>query len=253
MAKVIDLQNVVVKRSNREILKAINLSLDASERWVILGPNGAGKTTLLRVLAAQIQPSSGKAMILDENLGEVNVFELRTRIGAQIPNSESVLNAVMTASYGITGRWREEYDAIDERRARRVLAEWQLSEFEDRPIGTLSDGEKKRVQIARSIMTDPELLLLDEPVASLDMAAREQTISLLSGYAMSATAPAMAMVTHHIEEIPAGFTHALLLQDGAVVARGEIASTLTSEAISETFRYPLKVTREDGRFRATAR
>ena len=156
MAKVIDLQNVVVKRSNREILKAINLSLDASERWVILGPNGAGKTTLLRVLAAQIQPSSGKAMILDENLGEVNVFELRTRIGfassalaAQIPNSESVLNAVMTASYGITGRWREEYDAIDERRARRVLAEWQLSEFEDRPIGTLRDGEKKRVQIAR--------------------------------------------------------------------------------------------------------
>ena len=260
MAKVIDLQNVVVKRSNREILKAINLSLDASERWVILGPNGAGKTTLLRVLAAQIQPSSGKAMILDDNLGEVNVFELRTRIGfassalaAQIPNSESVLNAVMTASYGITGRWREEYDAIDERRARRVLAEWQLSEFEDRPIGTLSDGEKKRVQIARSIMTDPELLLLDEPVASLDMAAREQTISLLSGYAMSATAPAMAMVTHHIEEIPAGFTHALLLQDGTVVARGEIESTLTSEAISETFRYPLKVTREDGRFRATAR
>lgn len=102
-------------------------------------------------------------------------------------------------------------------------------------------------------MTDPELLLLDEPVASLDMAAREQTISLLSGYAMSATAPAMAMVTHHIEEIPAGFTHALLLQDGTVVARGEIESTLTSEAISETFRYPLKVTREDGRFRATAR
>lgn len=259
MAKVIDLQNVVVKRSNKEILKAINLSMDASERWVILGPNGAGKTTLLRVLAAQIQPSSGKAMVLDENLGEVNVFELRTRIGfassalaAQIPNSETVLNAVMTASYGITGRWREEYDAIDERRARRVLAEWALADFEDRPIGTLSDGEKKRVQIARSIMTDPELLLLDEPVASLDMAAREQTISLLAGYAMSPTAPAMAMVTHHIEEIPAGFTHALLLQDGSIVARGEIASTLTSEAISETFRYPLTVTSENGRFRVTA-
>jgi ABC-type molybdenum transport system, ATPase component/photorepair protein PhrA len=227
MSAVIELQNVSVIRSGKLILESLGFQAQSSERWVILGANGAGKTTMLRVCAAQIQPSSGSATLLGKRLGETNVFELRTRIGfassalaSQIPNSETVLNAVMTASYGVTGRWNESYDALDERRARRVLNEWELASFEDRPFGTLSDGERKRVQIARSIMTDPELLLLDEPVASLDLAARELTIGLLSGYAKSPSAPAMAMVTHHLEEIPAGFTHALLLQDGRVLARG---------------------------------
>lgn len=259
MAQVVNLENVSVRRSGNEILSSISLVLDAAERWVILGPNGAGKTTLLRVCAAQIQPSSGTAKVLGETLGKTNVFELRTRIGfassslsTQIPNSESVLNSVMTASYGITGRWNEEYEAVDERRARRVLREWALDAFAERPLGTLSDGEKKRAQIARAVMTDPELMLLDEPVASLDMAAREQTIQLLSGYATSANAPAIAMVTHHLEEIPAGFTHALILQDGKILARGEIGSTITSAAISEAFRFPLSVSYEGGRFRAVA-
>ena len=210
-------------------------------------------------MAAQIQPSSGAATLLGQRLGRVNVFELRTRIGfassalaAQIPNSETVLNSVMTASYGVTGRWNEQYDEIDERRARRVLREWELSDFEDRPFGTLSDGERKRVQIARSIMTDPEILLLDEPVASLDLAARELTIQLLSGYASSPEAPAMVMVTHHLEEIPSGFTHAMILQDGKVMARGEIGTTLTSASISEAFRFPLTLSYENGRYSAVA-
>jgi iron complex transport system ATP-binding protein len=259
MSAVIELQNVSVIRSGKPILESLSFQAQSSERWVILGANGAGKTTKLRVCAAQFQPSRCIATLLGQKLGETNVFELRTRIGfassalaAQIPNSESVLNAVMTASYGVTGRWNESYDALDERRARRVLREWELSSFEDRPFGTLSDGERKRVQIARSIMTDPELLLLDEPVASLDLAARELTIGLLSGYAQSPSAPAMAMVTHHLEEIPAGFTHALLLQDGKVLARGEIGDTITSEAISEAFRFPLRVSYKDGRFGAVA-
>lgn len=259
MSAVIDLQNISVIRGGKPILSSLSFQANSNERWVILGANGAGKTTLLRLCAAQIQPSSGVARLLGQQLGETNVFELRTRIGfassalaSQIPNSESVLNAVMTASYGITGRWNEKYDAIDERRARRVLSEWQLADFEDRAFGTLSDGERKRVQIARSIMTDPELLLLDEPVASLDIGARELTINLLSGYAKSEHAPAMAMVTHHIEEIPAGFTHALLMKEGAVIARGEIGSTITSEAISETFNYPLKVSYQNSRFNAVA-
>lgn len=259
MSTVIDLQNVSIVRSGKPILDSVTFAASSSERWVVLGSNGAGKTTMLRVCAAQIHPSSGQATILNQRLGEVNVFELRTRIGFassalanQIPNSESVLNAVMTASYGVTGRWNEEYDSIDERRAMRVLREWELEDFAQRAFGTLSDGERKRVQIARSVMTDPEMMLLDEPVASLDLAARELTLRLLSGYATSGAAPTMVMVTHHLEEIPAGFTHALLLQDGKILARGEIGATLTSEAISETFRFPLRVSYLDGRFSATA-
>ncbi len=257
MSRVIDFNNVSVIREKRAILNNVDWQVEANQRWVVIGPNGAGKTTLLRVAAAQIHPSSGQAEILGERLGEINVFDLRTRIGfassalaSHIPNSESVLDAVMTASYAVTGRWNEKYDDIDERRARRVLSEWQLSDFADRAFGTLSDGERKRAQIARSVMPDPELLLLDEPVSSLDLAAREQTLSIISQYAQSPFAPAMVMVTHHLEEIPAGFTHALIIREGQIFAAGEINSTLTSEKISEAFGFNLVVTQEGGRFRA---
>lgn len=260
MAEVVDFSSLTVSRNGRPILSDIDWSVAANQRWAIIGPNGAGKTTLLRVAAAQIQPSSGQAEILGKTLGEVNVFELRTRIGFasnaltdHIPNSEKVLDAVMTASYGITGRWTEAYEELDVRRAKRVLAEWGLAELEDRAFGTLSDGEKKRVQIARSVMTDPELMLMDEPVASLDMAAREQTVKLLSEYAKSPTAPAMVVVTHHIEEIPAGFTHALLLREGKVHSQGTIHEVLTSENISDCFEYPMVVLNKEGRFSARAK
>jgi iron complex transport system ATP-binding protein len=260
MSRVIDLNNVTVVRDQRPILNNIDWQVEDDQRWVIVGPNGAGKTTLLRVAAAQIHPSHGQATILGERLGEINVFELRTRIGfassaqaAHIPNSETVLNSVMTASYAVTGRWNESYDDIDERRARRVLNEWHLESFADRAFGTLSDGERKRTQIARAVMPDPELLLLDEPVASLDLAAREQTINIIGQYASAPMAPAMVMVTHHLEEIPAGFTHALLIQGGEIFAAGEIHSTLTSDKISEAFGFGLQVEHVDGRFRARAK
>ncbi len=260
MAYTIDLQDVTVTRDGNEILQKVDWRVADNERWVIIGPNGAGKTTLLKVAAAQIQPSSGTAKILGEQLGGVNVFDLRTRVGfassalvSHIPNSETVLNAVMTASYAITGRWTESYEDIDERRARRVLAEWNLSNHADRAFGTLSDGERKRVQLARAVMTDPELLLLDEPVASLDLGAREQTVQLLGSYASSPVAPSMVMVTHHLEEIPAGFTHALLLNEGSIVSQGPIASILTSDLLSETFGFGLNVTFDGGRFQVRAR
>lgn len=259
MSTVIEFENVSVNRSGKTILDTLNFKAESNQRWVIIGANGAGKTSFLKVAAAQIHPSSGSAKILGQQLGQVDVFELRTRIGFassamayQIPNSETVLNAVMTASYGIVGRWNESYDQIDERRARRVLAEWQLSDFADRPFGTLSDGERKRTQIARSIMTDPELLLLDEPVASLDLAARELTIELLGGYAASNQAPAMLMVTHHLEEIPAGFTHALILKAGKIMAQGELYDTINSQNVSEAFDFKLSVEVNQGRFTARA-
>jgi iron complex transport system ATP-binding protein len=259
MAYTIDLNNVTVTRDGVDIIKAIDWQVEDNQRWVVVGPNGAGKTTLLKVAAAQIQPSTGTARILGETLGGVNVFDLRTRVGfassalvSHIPNSETVLNAVMTASYAITGRWNESYEDIDEKRARRVLNEWNLSEHADRAFGTLSDGERKRVQLARSVMTDPELLLLDEPVASLDLGAREQTVQLLGAYASSPVAPSMIMVTHHLEEIPTGFTHALLLNAGQIVAQGPISSIITSDLLSETFGFGLNVTTDGGRFQVRA-
>jgi iron complex transport system ATP-binding protein len=259
MTTVIRLDDVSLVRDSKPILDRIHWTVEDNQRWVIIGPNGAGKTSLLRIAAAQIHPSLGTAQILGETLGEVNVFELRTRIGfassalaAHIPNSETVLDAVMTASYAVTGRWNESYDDIDERRARRVLAEWHLQDFADRAFGTLSDGERKRTQIARAVMTDPELLLLDEPVASLDLAAREQTIKIIGAYASARSAPAIIMVTHHLEEIPAGFTHALILQNGKIFAAGEIEHTITSDKISEAFGLPITVDVVDGRYRARA-
>ena len=260
MAVVINFNNVTVVREGRPILDNVDLSVEENQRWAIVGPNGAGKTTLLRVAAAQVQPTTGSATILGEKLGETSVFELQTRIGFastalsnRIPNSETVVNAVMTAAYAITGRWTEEYDEVDERRARRVLNEWHLLHLADRAFGTLSDGERKRVQIARAIMTDPEVLLLDEPVASLDMASRELTVGVLGQYATSPVAPAMVMVTHHLEEIPEGFTHALLMRDGKIFSAGEIKTTLTSDKVSEAFGFGLHVEFKAGRFSARAR
>jgi iron complex transport system ATP-binding protein len=259
MASVLQFSDVSVVRDANPILKSVSWSVDAAERWVILGPNGAGKTTLLQLAAAQIHPSSGRVHILDDTLGRTDVFELRPRIGfastalaRRVPRDERVIDVVLTAAYSVTGRWNEAYDDIDFKRAQRVLAEWKLDSLENRRFGDLSDGEQKRVQIARSVMTDPELLLLDEPAASLDLGAREELLALLGGYASAESAPAIIMVTHHVEEIPQGFTHALLLADGVIESAGPIREVITSEHLTSTFGVPLVVTAEGGRFAARA-
>lgn len=260
MPSVVSFSDVSFVRNGKRILDHIEWAVAEEDRWVVLGPNGAGKTSILQIAAAQNYPSTGTAGILDETLGRVDVFELRPRIGyastamaRRLPADESVLDVVMTAAYSVTGRWNESYDAVDERRARRVLAEWRLDHLADRTFGTLSDGEQKRVQIARAIMTDPELLLLDEPAASLDLGAREELVALLSGFAKDPASPAIVMVTHHVEEIPDGFTHALLLRDGKAVAAGPLAEALTEQSLSETFGLDIALTREDGRYSARAR
>ncbi|WP_210481435.1 ABC transporter ATP-binding protein [Naasia sp. SYSU D00948] len=259
MTTVLELSDVSVTREGTVILDSVDWTVDSSERWVILGPNGAGKTTLLQIAAAFLHPSRGVAKVLDHRIGGTDLFELRPRIGfastamaRRIPGSETVLDVVLTAAYSVTGRWNEEYEDIDVRRAQRVLGEWKLSHLERRRFGELSDGEQKRVQIARAVMTDPELLLLDEPAASLDLGAREELVALLGGYASSPSAPGIVMVTHHVEEIPVGFTHALLLDEGRVVAGGPVDEVLTSERLTETFGLPLEVTQTDGRFTARA-
>lgn len=259
MPRVLELSDVSVVRSGTVILDHVSWTVDGTQRWVILGPNGAGKTTMLQLAAAMIHPTSGVVNVLDDVLGSTDLFELRPRIGfastalaRRIPARETVLDVVMTAAYAVTGRWNEDYDEVDTRRARRVLSEWRLDALADRAFGDLSDGEQKRVQIARSIMTDPELLLLDEPAASLDLGAREELLHILGGYASSPFAPAIVMVTHHVEEIPVGFTHALVLGGGAIRAAGPIAEILTAEILGDAFDISLIVEARDGRYTARA-
>ncbi|WP_350352197.1 ABC transporter ATP-binding protein [Microbacterium sp. A8/3-1] len=259
MPSALEFTDVVVRREGRNIIDHVTWDVSDDQRWVILGPNGAGKTTLLQLADTLMHPTSGTVTVLGEALGRTDVFEVRPRIGfassamaKRVPRDETVLNTVLTAAYSVLGRWNENYEEIDERRALRVLGDWRLAHLAERTFGTLSDGEQKRVQIARAVMTDPELLLLDEPTASLDLGSREELLTLLSGYASSPTTPAMLMVTHHVEEIPVGFTHVMLIRDGAVVAAGPIADTLTAENLGETFGMPIVLTSDEGRYAARA-
>lgn len=257
--RVIDIRDVSIRRGGSNLLEHIDWQVELDERWVILGPNGAGKTTLLNVAAARLHPTQGVAQILDEQLGATDVFELRPRIGLStstlaeaIPPHETVVNVVVTAAWAVLGRGKEQYDDVDESRARSLLDQLGIEAFADRIYGSLSEGERKRVQIARALMTDPELLLLDEPAAGLDLGARERLVQLMSGLALDADAPAMALVTHHVEEIPPGFTHVMLLRDGAIVTAGLIDQVLTSQNLSKTFDIPLHLERRGDRFTAVA-
>ena len=259
MSIALEFTDVVVRREGRNIVDHVTWQVADDQRWVILGPNGAGKTTLLQLADTLMHPTAGTVTVLGETLGRTDVFEVRPRIGfassamaKQVPRDETVLNTVLTAAYSVLGRWNESYEDIDERRALRVLGDWRLDHLAGRTFGTLSDGEQKRVQIARAVMTDPELLLLDEPTASLDLGSREELLALLSGYASSPSTPAMLMVTHHVEEIPVGFTHVMLLREGRVVSAGPIAETLTADALSEAFGMPITLNSDDGRYAARA-
>jgi iron complex transport system ATP-binding protein len=233
--------------------------VDEADRWVIIGPNGAGKTTLLQVISAQIHPTAGVAGLLGEVLGTVDVFELRPRIGLtsaalaeRIPRAERVHDVVVSASYAVLGRWREAYDELDHERAAELLASLRIDQLANRTFGTLSEGERKRVQIARALMTDPELLLLDEPAAGLDLAGREALVRTLSDLAQDEYAPASVLVTHHVEEIPAGITHAMLMKQGQVVTAGPLDEALTAESLTATFDLELALTSDGGRFAARA-
>jgi len=260
MDAVLEFADVTVRRGQTTLIEGIDWTVEEDERWVVLGPNGAGKTTLLQVASAQIHPADGVAGILGEVLGTVDVFELRPRIGLtsaaladRIPRQERVHDVVVSASYGVIGRWRERYDELDHVRAGELLTEVGVKRLADRTFGTLSEGERKRVQIARALMTDPELLLLDEPAAGLDLGGREDLVSTLSVLAADEMSPTTVLVSHHVEEIPPGFTHALLLRDGRMVAAGPLEEVLTEQVLSTTFGMPLQLTHEDGRWAARRR
>jgi iron complex transport system ATP-binding protein len=256
-AEVLRLDGVTVRRGTKHILDGVDWTVREGEHWVVLGPNGAGKTTVLQIAAARMHPTTGTAEVLGERLGRVDVFELRPRLGlasaalaSRIPNGELVSDAVLTGAYGVTGRWRESYGDVDLGRARDLMAAFGVLDLEDRVFGTLSEGERKRVQIARSLMADPEVLLLDEPSAGLDLGGREQLIAALTELATDPRSPLMVLVTHHLEEIPPGFTHAALMKDGTIEFAGPIDQVLTSGNVSEAFGMPLTVTRLGPRFAA---
>jgi iron complex transport system ATP-binding protein len=225
----------------------------------VLGPNGAGKTTLLQIAAAMLHPTAGEAYVLGERLGRVDVFELRPRIGLassfladRIPPNELARDVVVSAGYAVLGRWREAYGRLDVRRAVSLLDRLGVGAFAERTFGTLSQGEKARVQIARALMTDPELLLLDEPAAGLDLGGREDLLRRLTRFADDPDAPASVLVTHHVEELPPGITHVLLLREGVAVAAGLTRDVLTDELLSQTFGVALTVRRSGGRWFARA-
>jgi iron complex transport system ATP-binding protein len=252
---VIEIDHATVTRDRTALVRDVSWRVELDERWVVIGPNGAGKTTLVNLAAARLYPSRGTVHVLGEKLGRVNINELRTRLGVttaalSIPPEETARDAVLTASWSVVGRFRESYDAVDESRASALLAQFGVGALADRLYGTLSEGERKRVQIARALMTDPELLLLDEPAAGLDLGAREDLVRRLAELAADPDAPAIVLVTHHVEEIPPGFTHALLMRDGGIVAQGLLRDTMTSENLSKTFDLPLELSYQDGRFTA---
>ncbi|MBO3745794.1 ABC transporter ATP-binding protein [Streptosporangiaceae bacterium NEAU-GS5] len=256
--QVLRMQDVAVRRDGAALLRGIDWTVLEDERWVVIGPNGAGKTTLLQVAAALIYPTEGSVEILGERLGQVDVFELRPRIGLassalaeRVPPDEKVIDLVLTASYAILGRWTEEYDSHDLTRAVELIDQLGCAHLIRRRFGTLSEGERKRVQIARALMPDPELLLLDEPAAGLDVAAREDLVRRLNFLATDPKAPTTVLVTHHVEEIPAGFTHALLLRQGSIVAQGPIDYVLTADNLSLAFGLRLGLERgREGRWYA---
>lgn len=261
---VISVDRVTVRRGDTHLLREVSWQVELDERWVVLGPNGAGKTTLLSLAAGRLHPTSGVVHVLGERLGRTDLTELRTRIGLatmaladRVPPDETVHDVVVTAAWSVVGRsylaaGRERYDPMDEARAQAMLDQLGVVQLAERRYGTLSEGERKRVQLARALMTDPELLLLDEPAAGLDLAGREDLVQRLAELAGDADAPATVLITHHVEEIPPNFTHALLLREGTVVAQGLLAETVTGENLSKTFGLPLLVRHEEGRFTARA-
>jgi iron complex transport system ATP-binding protein len=258
-AEVLRLRGVGVRYDRSMLLRDVDWTAHSNESWVVIGPNGAGKTTLLQVAATLVAPTHGSVEILGERLEHADIADLRTRIGMasaaiadHVPHSEKVIDLVLTASYGILGRDAEDYDSDDVTRAVELLDALGCAHLIRRRFASLSEGERKRVQIARSLMADPEMLLLDEPAAGLDLGGREDLLRRIAGLLKDPRSPMMVLVTHHIEEVPAGFTHALLMRKGTVLAAGALTDVFTERNLSRCFGVPLLIERHASRWSARA-
>jgi iron complex transport system ATP-binding protein len=255
------LTGVRLVSEDRTILAPLDWQVGYGERWIVLGANGSGKTTLIQIAGLYLHPSSGTVEVLGETLGRCDVRAVRQRIGFasaaladQLRPQLSALDAVMTARYAALEPWWHRYDDEDRERARACLARFGVEHYAGRTLGTLSSGEQQRVLLARSLMTDPGIVLLDEPSARLDLGGRESLVQALGSFVADPASPPLVLVTHHVDEVPPGMTHAMLLRDGHALAAGPIDEVLTSEALSDCFGLPLELDRRaDGRLSAWAR
>ena len=234
---VLHLEGVSVRRDGTLLLDGVDWRVEPGQHWVVLGPNGSGKSTLLRLAALHLHPSAGRGHVL-------GMAALADAFRPELPAAD----VVMTARHGALEPWWHDYDDADRSRARELLKRLGCGDRADHAFGTLSSGERQRVLLARTLMTDPDVLLLDEPTAALDLGGREELVGALAGLAADAGTPPMALVTHHVEEIPPGFTHCLMLAGGRVAASGPLEEVLTEESLSECYGLDLRLSSEDGRW-----
>jgi iron complex transport system ATP-binding protein len=253
------LRDVSLVRDGRFLLDHVTWTVQPHERWVVLGRNGSGKTSLVRLASLYLHPSSGEVAVLGEFLGRTDVRALRKRIGvasssfaAQLRPELTAAEVVMTAKHAALEPWWHRYDDADKAHAVAQLTRLGVGHMAERELGTLSSGEQQRVLLARTLMTDPGLVLLDEPTAGLDLGGREELVASLATLAADPDAPATILVTHHVDEIPPGFTHVLLLHRGAVLAAGPLEETLTAERLSACFELALTLERHGRRYGAWA-
>jgi len=260
VTEALALEDVTVRRDDRSIVDHVDWHVQPHERWVVLGRNGSGKTTLIRLASLYLHPTTGTVRVLGETLGRTDVRRLRAHIGLASPSLADQLRAdltpveiVMTARHAALEPWWHTYDDADRDRARALLAGLGCGPLADQRFGLLSSGERQRVLLARTLMNEPGLLLLDEPTAGLDLGGREELVASLSSLAADDSTPATVLVTHHVEEIPEGFTHVLLLSAGRVVGSGPLTDVLTATALSDCFGLALDLDHRDGRWSARRR